>query len=630
VSLSPGSLVAGDYRIVSPMAQGGMGEVYAVEQLSTGKRRALKLMKPELLSDPALVARFEQEAKIGARIESDHVVEVVGAGVDRELGMPWLAMELLQGESLAAMLLRRRTLPFGEARALFGQLSHGLGAAHKAGVVHRDLKPENIFIAKVQQLGVDFKVKILDFGIAKLFDDAKTSNTGMMSLGTPRYMAPEQTGGQPITPATDVWALGLIAFQVLTGHYYWRRATGGPNDSVMTLMREVLFEPLVPASRRAAEYNASHLLPPGFDEWFAHCVAREPIERFQNATDAQTALDPILRAAAGSATLLSGASRVQPTQPAAPAGPPGGMTVVGQGTPHGMMMGNPSPAIPHAPTRTAKAGGNGLVIGLIVGAALIVGAGVGGYYAFDGGSKDKKSKRDKDDDDGKKRRKKNQGDDDASPSAKTVTPPEPLPTAPTVAPPSVIDRSGNYTITRASNIGNPSSTYTGSVTMKTFGGGYRAVWSTGFVGAIIESDGVLVGNWGPDPHIAAIYKVDGGKLSGKYIEGAAGKVNSHTLEGPSGLNGSYKITASSENDTGTIIIRPEGQTYTLVATLPNESMLGTGILSGDQLAVGWSPSNTKTGGVIAYRVIGNALNGLWTFHRGKQTGTENLERAGQP
>ena len=186
MSLSPGTTVAGDYRIVSPMAQGGMGEVYVVEQVSTGKRRALKLMKPELLSDAALVARFEQEAKIGGLIESDHVVEVVGAGVDRSLGMPWLAMELLQGESLAATLRRQGPLPVAQARALFAQLGHGLGAAHRAHVVHRDLKPENIFIARVQQLGVDFKVKILDFGIAKLFDDAKTSNTGMMSLGTPK------------------------------------------------------------------------------------------------------------------------------------------------------------------------------------------------------------------------------------------------------------------------------------------------------------------------------------------------------------------------------------------------------------------------------------------------------------
>ena len=619
MSLSPGTSVAGDYRIVSPMAQGGMGEVYVVEQISTGKRRALKLMKPELLSDAALVARFEQEAKIGGRIESDHVVEVVGAGVDRELGMPWLAMELLQGESLAAALRRRGCLPVAEARALFAQMGHGLGAAHRAGVVHRDLKPENVFVARVQQLGVDFKVKILDFGIAKLFDDVKTSNTGMMSLGTPRYMAPEQTGGQPITPATDVWALGLIAFQVLTGHYYWRRASGGPNDSVMTLMREVLFEPLVPASRRAAEYNVGHLLPPGFDEWFARCVAREPNERFQNAGDAQAALDPILAAAAANATMMSYQTvPAQPVQMTAIAPATGGVPRTEPA--------QPSPVIPQAPTRAAKGSSNtGLIVGLVAGALLLGGAGFGAYHFYGSDSGTKKSKK-KDDDD--RKRKKRNVDDDDEPSAKpTASEPPPPPTAPTAITPPLapIDRTGHYQITRATNIGN-TGTYTGTVDIKPFGSGYRATWSTGFVGALIESNGLIAGNWGPDAHIAAIYKVEGGKLIGKYIEGGAGKVNTQTLEGPSGLNGSYTITQSSENDTGTIVIRPQGTAYTLAASLPGESLIGTGALVGDQLAVGWSLSTARSGGIIAYKVNGSSLEGVWTFHRGRAFGTEVIEK----
>ena len=617
MSLSPGTTVAGDYRIVSPMAQGGMGEVYVVDQVSTGKRRALKLMKPELLSDPALVARFEQEAKIGGLIESDHVVEVVGAGVDRSLSMPWLAMELLQGESLAATLRRQGCLPVGQARALFAQLGHGLGAAHRAHVVHRDLKPENIFIARVQQLGVDFKVKILDFGIAKLFDDAKTSNTGMMSLGTPRYMAPEQTGGQPITPATDVWALGLIVFQVLTGHYYWRRASGGPNDSVMTLMREVLFEPLVPASRRAAEYNVGHLLPPGFDGWFARCVAREPNERFHDAGEAQAALDPILAAAAGNATMMS--YQTAPGQPAP-------RTVMGTGTqlaPGGALTS--SPMIPQAPPRSAKSStGRSLVIGLVAGALLLGGAGFGAYHFYSGGSASKKTKKTKDDDDDKRRKKKN-GDDDepsAKPSASTAPP---ILTPPSSPPPQAPDRTGHYTIIRATNIGNAGS-YSGTLDVRRFGESYRASWSTGFVGVLLESNGLIAGNWGPDPHIAAIYKVDGGKLVGKYVEGGAGKTNTHTLEGPPGLNGSYTITQSSENDTGTVIIRPNGTAYTLVATLPGQSLIGTGALVGDQLAVGWSQSTARSGGVIAYKVNGNTLEGVWTFHRGRAFGTEVVEK----
>jgi serine/threonine protein kinase len=166
VSIATGTVIAGDFRILSALAEGGMGELYVAQQLSTGKNRALKLMKPELLQDPTLLARFEQEARVSSLIRSDHVVEVVGAGIDPTLQRPWLAMELLDGETLASLLSRRGRLPAHEARVLFAQLCHGLGAAHAARIVHRDLKPENVFIARTQQVGVDFRVKILDFGIA--------------------------------------------------------------------------------------------------------------------------------------------------------------------------------------------------------------------------------------------------------------------------------------------------------------------------------------------------------------------------------------------------------------------------------------------------------------------------------
>jgi serine/threonine protein kinase len=625
VSLPPGTLVAGDFRIVSPIAEGGMGEVYVAEQISTGKRRALKLMKPELMSDAALVARFEQEAKISARIASDHVVEIVGAGVDHELGAPWLAMELLQGQSLAAALKQRGQLPASMARSLFAQLAHGLGAAHRAGVVHRDLKPENIFIAEVQQLGVDFKVKVLDFGIAKLFEGAKTSNTGMMSLGTPRYMAPEQTGGQPITPATDVWALGLIAFQVLTGRYYWRNGSGGPNDSMMTLMREVLFEQLVPASRRAAEFNVAQLLPAGFDQWFARCVAREPNERFQNAADALNALDPILAVAAPnpSHAMQSAASPPQRTQVDYPAG------MTAQGYAHSAVAAHSGqltkPVLPAAPQPKAS-GGYGLAVGITAGALLLAALGVGGYVMWNKSADEKKAKRAQLDDDEretKKRRKKVQTEDDetadSEPSASAI---KPVPTAP----PAPINRAGRYKISHG--VGIDGDTYTGTVTITPFGGGYRALWSTDFVGIMLESDGLVAGTWGPDPHVAAIYQVDGGTLSGKTMDGATGRLGSHTIEGPPGLNGSYSITASSAGDHGTVTIRPNGKTYSLVATMGSQSMKGAGLLDGNQLAVGWTPSSSRSGGVVAFRANGSALSGPWTFHGEGRTGTENLELMG--
>jgi len=286
-ALREGEIFASDFRVVRRLAEGGMGAVYVVEQLSTGKQRALKIMRSQLVEDPKLRQRFEQEARVGARIQSEHVVEVIGAGIDAQTGVPWLAMELLDGEDLAQHLARRGPLPTGELLEIFVQLCHAVGAAHDVGVVHRDLKPENVFLARAHRAGAQFTVKVLDFGIAKVMAEAQTTSTAAM--GTPLWMAPEQTeASAKILPTADVWALGLIAYRLLTGRYYWLSA-GTETASVASLMREVLFEALAPPSSR----NAS--LPRGFDEWFAKCVNRDPNLRFPNAREALRALEPLLR-----------------------------------------------------------------------------------------------------------------------------------------------------------------------------------------------------------------------------------------------------------------------------------------------------------------------------------------------
>jgi serine/threonine protein kinase len=574
-------VIAGDFRILSALAEGGMGELYVAQQLSTGKNRALKLMKPELLQDPTLLARFEQEARVSSLIRSDHVVEVVGAGIDPTLQRPWLAMELLDGETLASLLSRRGRLPAHEARVLFAQLCHGLGAAHAARIVHRDLKPENVFIARTQQVGVDFRVKILDFGIAKLFDGAKSNATGAMSLGTPRYMAPEQTGGQPITPATDVWALGLIAFQVLTGSYYWRRATGGPNESVMTLMREILFEQLVPASQRAREVGAEACLPPGFDAWFGRCVAREPNMRFPDAGSAHAALDPLL---------------ATPTQHTP------------RPLPHQVSRNLPTA---HGTSR------RGLALG--VGAAVVaLGALGGGAFWLLGEKKPPKRSSDVDESPRKKRKVEETDEseeDDPTPSPPPVAPP---PTSP------LVDRSGNYRIVRGTNPGG--SPYGGTARIVANGGGYRTSWSNGAVGAMLEWDGLVAATWGPNPHAVAIYKIEGGRLTGAYVDSLEYRRNTHTLEGSPGLGGAYTITQSSEGDTGVVSIRENQQTFALEARLEDQTLRGTGIRVGDHLAVGWSLPSARDGGVVVYRPSGARLVGVWAPHGSNVQGTEELER----
>lgn len=171
--LQPGSVFAGDFRIERALAMGGMGAVYVAEQLSTGRKRALKLLLPSLVESERSRERFEQEARVASRIASDHVVEVVSAGVDPASGAPWLAMELLEGETLAGRVERAGPLPPAETLEVMRQLCHALGAAHASGLVHRDIKPENLFLARPRRDGVPFTLKILDFGIAKLTEDVR-------------------------------------------------------------------------------------------------------------------------------------------------------------------------------------------------------------------------------------------------------------------------------------------------------------------------------------------------------------------------------------------------------------------------------------------------------------------------
>jgi eukaryotic-like serine/threonine-protein kinase len=291
LNLQPSTVFAGDFRVIEPLGQGGMGAIYVVEQVSTGKHRALKLMLPQLVADAALRKRFEQEARVGSLIESEHVVEVVGAGVDAATHAPWIAMELLVGDDLSQVVARRGAFAPSEVLFIFEQLCHAVGAAHRAGVVHRDLKPENIFMARSKRAGGELTVKVLDFGIAKIVAEAKTTRTA--AVGSPMWMAPEQTDGSRVGFPADVWALGLVAFHLLTGRFFWT-AANGEETTVTQLLREILFEPIPSASARAHGLDASLALPAGFDDWFARCVVRDPAARYPNADEAIGPLRAVL------------------------------------------------------------------------------------------------------------------------------------------------------------------------------------------------------------------------------------------------------------------------------------------------------------------------------------------------
>jgi len=321
-SLAPGTVFARDFRIIAPLGQGGMGALYVVEQLSTGKRRALKLMHPTLVTEAEHRERFVREAQVGARIASEHVVEVTAAGVDEGTALPYMAMELLEGETLLSYVKRRAFLPPAETALVFQQLCHAMMAAHAAGIVHRDLKPENVFLAISRRAGgAPFVVKVLDFGIAKLAAEAGTRGT-TGAMGSPLWMAPEQTERGTITPAADVWALGLLAYFTLTGAVFWR-ASRDPQTTVAHVLREILIEPIPAATIRANEAGLLDRLPPGFDRFFAQAVARDPRARFPDATAFHAALAAMLEATGATLAAMPPSSGMRP-QPrvAAPSAPP--------------------------------------------------------------------------------------------------------------------------------------------------------------------------------------------------------------------------------------------------------------------------------------------------------------------
>jgi alpha-tubulin suppressor-like RCC1 family protein/tRNA A-37 threonylcarbamoyl transferase component Bud32 len=356
--LVPGMIFARDYRVVRHLSAGGMGAVYVVEQVSTQRQRALKIMLPDLVRDPKNRERFTQEATVGARVRSDHLVEVVAAGIDEETETPWMAMELLEGEELARVLEKRALAP-GELLEVYRQLCHGLGAAHRGGLVHRDLKPENIFLAHARRDGAPYTVKILDFGIAKVIGESRTAAMATSTLGSPLWMAPEQAEQGAIRPATDVWALGLIAFYALTGAYYWRIAHG--DFALAMLLKEIFVDPIDQASVRAALYGRAGLVPPGFDAWFARCVVRDPAMRFHDANEALAAIVPVLSNAAG--IPVAAQTYPGPLPMAAPVATPAGYGTVGMTAAPPIPMATPagSGATPMGPPPTQAQPGYGPV-----------------------------------------------------------------------------------------------------------------------------------------------------------------------------------------------------------------------------------------------------------------------------
>jgi serine/threonine-protein kinase len=284
--LQEGAIFAGHYRVVRRIASGGMGSVYEVVHLETERRRALKVMHPHILQSDEMRARFKLEAKVAAHIESDFIVDVFDAGVDEATEMPFLVMELLRGEELNQRVKRLGRLLPEEVVSYLHQTAQALDETHQASIVHRDLKPENLFLA--ERKGSPPRIKVLDFGIAKIVAEGTTKGAvTTQSLGTPLYMAPEQFNpSTKLSPATDIYALGMIAYTLLVGVTYWFAEAQAGN--IFAFAAVAVHGPPEPASVRAAAREVA--LPPAFDRWFATATALHPVHRFPTASAAVRAL----------------------------------------------------------------------------------------------------------------------------------------------------------------------------------------------------------------------------------------------------------------------------------------------------------------------------------------------------
>jgi serine/threonine-protein kinase len=261
------------YRVVGLIGSGGMGSVYEVEHLELGKRFVLKALLRSLASRDDLAVRLRNEWRALGRLEHPNIVSVTDAGVTAT-GVPYYVMERLHGETLAARLRRERRLPLADALGIAADVLDGLSAAHRIGIVHRDVKPANIFLVAGRP------VKLLDFGIAKVLDPQASQITGQgIAIGTPRYMAPEQATGETVDARTDLYAAGLILFEMVAGV--------GPFDTARDANE--LF--LAHLARSAPPLSsAAPGVPPELDRWVARLLAKRPAERPTDAESVATAL----------------------------------------------------------------------------------------------------------------------------------------------------------------------------------------------------------------------------------------------------------------------------------------------------------------------------------------------------
>jgi serine/threonine protein kinase len=282
--LYPGDLLANKLRIVRRLGAGGMGVVYEAVQVHLGRRVAVKVIRADESRSPEAQKRFMREARAQALLPTEHIGQVLDVDSLPD-GNLYTVMEYLDGRDLKRELKKRGPLPLDEAAAYLIQACEGAAAAHAAGIVHRDLKPQNLFLTN---LGGKRKIKVLDFGIAKFLQGLRQDLTGSdRMVGTPTHLSPEQVAGGEIDGRADVWSLGIVLFELLTGETPFRR------DTALGTIAAIANEPTPPLTRFRPE------APSELAAVIEKCLAKRPDERFQTAAELADALAPFAASFSG-------------------------------------------------------------------------------------------------------------------------------------------------------------------------------------------------------------------------------------------------------------------------------------------------------------------------------------------
>ena len=275
-----GTVLHDRWRILSELGRGGMGEVYLAEHIALGRKEAIKILKASLAIDKTFVSRFRREARAVNRLRHPNIIAVYDFGQLNDNRF-YLSMEYAEGESVYNVLKANGFFTVPRALHVLGQLSYAVHHAHSRGVVHRDLKPDNLIL-----VGEDETLKVLDFGVAKIVasDHAESmalSNTNLV-WGSPRYMSPERVRGVGDDPRSDIYAIGVIGFELLVGAPPFE----GTSD-------EVIRAHLKQKPEKPSVWRPEHGIPPELDAIVLKCMAKKPDERFQTAADVFAALSKV-------------------------------------------------------------------------------------------------------------------------------------------------------------------------------------------------------------------------------------------------------------------------------------------------------------------------------------------------